>query len=221
MTTPSEWLWPGRIPLGGMTVLAGDPGVGKGLVAVAIAATVSTGGRWPEGTVGPGGPGSVLIFSEYDDPGRVLRPRLEAAGADLARVHALSGVQQADGSLAPFSLARDFALLEEEIDERGDVRLVIVDPAQKKSRLLCDLAAARNIAVLLVALLNKGTRLDLRRLAGSVVPVEASRMIWGLCEDPADAGRRCLIPMKGMIEDTPPNLAFRLVNHAVRWELSA
>lgn len=43
-----EWLWPGRIPLGKLTLLAGDPGLGKSFVTLDIAARVSRGLPWPD-----------------------------------------------------------------------------------------------------------------------------------------------------------------------------
>jgi AAA domain len=42
------WLWPGRIPLGYVTLLVSDPGAGKSLVALDIAARVTTGKPWPD-----------------------------------------------------------------------------------------------------------------------------------------------------------------------------
>ena len=33
-----EWLWPDRIPLGKLTLLAGDPGLGKSFVTCDMAA---------------------------------------------------------------------------------------------------------------------------------------------------------------------------------------
>ena len=42
-----EWLWPGHIPLGMLTLIAGDPGVGKSFLTLYIAATVSAGLPWP------------------------------------------------------------------------------------------------------------------------------------------------------------------------------
>jgi hypothetical protein len=51
------WLWPDRIPLGRITLLVSDPGLGKSLLALDIAARVSTGRPWPDhkaATVGRG-----------------------------------------------------------------------------------------------------------------------------------------------------------------------
>jgi len=43
-----EWLWPGRFPLGKLTLVVGDPGVGKSFLTIALAAHVSTGRNWPD-----------------------------------------------------------------------------------------------------------------------------------------------------------------------------
>jgi hypothetical protein len=42
------WLWPGRLPLGNVTLLVSDPGVGKSLVTLDIAARVTRGAPWPD-----------------------------------------------------------------------------------------------------------------------------------------------------------------------------
>jgi hypothetical protein len=47
-SSPIRWLWPGRVPLGGLTLLAGDPGVGKSLLTLDLAARVSRGAPWPD-----------------------------------------------------------------------------------------------------------------------------------------------------------------------------
>ena len=44
---PVQWLWPGRVAVGKLTLIAGDPGLGKSQVAICVAATMTTGGQWP------------------------------------------------------------------------------------------------------------------------------------------------------------------------------
>ncbi|BCQ08246.1 DNA repair protein RadA [Mycobacterium heckeshornense] len=95
-----EWLWPGRIPLGKLTILDGDPGVGKSTLALAIVAHVTTGRPWPDGTA-CSHTGSVLLMSAEDGVADTIRPRLDAAGADPAKVHAIEGVRLDDGTLRP------------------------------------------------------------------------------------------------------------------------
>lgn len=71
----------GRFPLGELTMIYGDPGVGKGSITVSLISEITaTGGR-------------VLISSPEDDPVRVIKPRLIAAGADLRRVSIIDSVR--------------------------------------------------------------------------------------------------------------------------------
>src|SRR5262245_26445054 len=87
--TPITWLWGGWLSRGKVHVLAGPPGVGKTTVAMALAAAISAGGNWPDGTRAD--PGHVLIWSGEDDPGDTLIPRLVVNGADLSAIHFVTG----------------------------------------------------------------------------------------------------------------------------------
>src|SRR5437763_990752 len=87
---PLTWLWPGRIPFGHLTLLDASPGSGLSLVALTLAACISSGSPLPDGT--PTQQGHVLLLAPYDTPSDTLRPRLEAAGGDpthLMLVHPL------------------------------------------------------------------------------------------------------------------------------------
>ena len=139
-----EWLWPNRIPIGKVTLLVGDPGNGKSLVALDIAARVAAEeavrGAWPDQKVEsqetragsqkmPSGsglsaidsrlPGSVLILSAEDDLRDTIRPRLDAAGADPSRIFVLPSVTD---------LRNDLAKLRAAIDRALNCRLLIIDP---------------------------------------------------------------------------------------------
>jgi hypothetical protein len=95
---PVEWLWPERIPLGAITVLAGDPGLGKSSLSIDLAARLS------RGVLG-GKPGNVLMLTAEDPLAQVVRPRLEAAGADLDRIRV--GSIERDGFAGPIQLPDD------------------------------------------------------------------------------------------------------------------
>ena len=122
------WLWEGLIPSGMLTVLWGNPGVGKSQMLTDIAARVSRGDPMPcfdgEKPIRPDGPGNVLLVSSEDDPNSVMRPRLEAAGADLKRVHLVGMVSTANPTeLEPVSrLAQLAEQLEAEILRVGNVK---------------------------------------------------------------------------------------------------
>lgn len=59
-----EWLWPGRIAMGKLTLVVGDPGLGKTFLSLDTASRVSTGSQFPDGT--PCSPGDV-IFATVED----------------------------------------------------------------------------------------------------------------------------------------------------------
>jgi predicted ATP-dependent serine protease len=86
-TRPIEWLWEGRIPRGKITILDGDPGVGKSALALDLAARVSRGAPMPMSRAGSA-PAEVVLFNDDDSLSDTVRPRLEAAGADLSRIWA-------------------------------------------------------------------------------------------------------------------------------------
>lgn len=80
------------------TLGAGDPGLGKSFLTMDLAARVTTGATWPDSPTVAAPRGSVVLLSAEDDLADTIRPRLDAAGADCARVVALRAVQLADDS---------------------------------------------------------------------------------------------------------------------------
>src|SRR6266568_8026408 len=77
---PLTWLWPGRIPQGHLTLLDAASGSGLSLVALTLAACVSSGSPLPDGT--PTHQGHVIFLFIDASPTDILKPRLEAAGGD-------------------------------------------------------------------------------------------------------------------------------------------
>jgi AAA domain len=186
------WLWPERIPFGELTILAGDPGLGKSLLAVDLAAKV-TGGHL-------GKTRNVLMLTAEDSPEHTVRPRLEAAGANLERV--IFGSMERDGVEGPFVLPTDNGPLSGTVAE-SDAGLVVVDPLaahlavnvnswkdQEVRAALAPLGAIAQktgAAVLVVAHLNKGQGDDpLQRLGGSIGIPAAARSVLLLTRDPDD-----------------------------------
>jgi len=123
---PITWLWPGWVPAGKLTILAGAAGTGKTTLALALAGVITSGGRWPDGSECKGG-GNVLIWSSEDVADDTLVPRLIASGADLARCHFIEGIAQ-DGESVPFDPSQDIPDLRRAVDAIGGVSLLLIDP---------------------------------------------------------------------------------------------
>ena len=96
---PIHWLWRPYLACGKLALLDGDPGAGKSLFTADLAARLTRGGRMPDGSWRRK-KANVLFLNGEDALDDTLRPRLDAAGADLARVFCLGGVQVgiADGA---------------------------------------------------------------------------------------------------------------------------
>lgn len=89
-----EWLWPGRLPLGKLVVLDGDPSIGKSTLTIDWLARVSTGAAWPDGEPCPQG-GGILLSAE-DGLADTIRPRVDAADGDPSHILALTEIRYLD-----------------------------------------------------------------------------------------------------------------------------
>ncbi len=228
-----SWLWPDRIPYGKLTLLVGDPGVGKSFLTLDLAARLSTGIPWPDLRDAPIEPGNTVILSAEDDPADTIRPRLDAAGADVARIHAIRGVQRTPkGQPAYFCLDNDLGPLERCIGDTG-ARLCIIDPvsaylgerdSHSNSAIrgllapLSDVAARNGCAVVAVTHLNKsGVARALYRAMGSLAFCAAARTAWLVARDKDDERRRLLLPLKSNLIENPSGLAFQIIDGVLQW----
>lgn len=221
---PVQWLWKNRFPLGKTSMLVGDPNLGKSLSTIEVAAHVTTGSPWPDGTECPDG--SVIFLSAEDDPADTIKPRLEAAGADVNRVFVLEAVTDKNGPRC-FDLGRDIPMLEAARDEMPDLRLVVIDPASaytgdidenrnNEVRSLMtkvkDLAARWDIAVLMVMHLNKAVdRKAMYRTGGSMAFIAAPRAAWLVAKNQQNPEERVMVPLKLNLVKDPTGLSFRIV----------
>ena len=115
-----NWLWPGYLARGKLSLLDGDPAMGKSLLTLDLMARLTRGAALPDGSPSPG-PTTCAILSAEDDYADTIRPRAEAAGADLSRLV----IPDLGGRPARFP--NDLPALEELIVERG-VELLVIDP---------------------------------------------------------------------------------------------
>ena len=216
------WLWPGRIALGKLTLIQGDPEVGKSFVTLDVAARVSAGKPWPD-QASTGQPvGDVFLLSAEDGVSDTIRPRLEAAGADLGRVFVMQGI---------CSLASGLAELGRRIRENRNVRFVVIDPissylgttdshknAEVRGLLapLVSLAEHFGVAVLCVTHLNKSAEGPaLYRASGSLAFPAAARAVWLVARDKQTLKRRLLLPIKSNLAPQTPGMAFHIVDSTV------
>lgn len=187
---PISWLWREWLALGKVHLLAGAPGQGKTTIAVGFAATVTSGGRWPDGSCCE--PGNVLIWSGEDDPADTLLPRLMSAGGDRKRVFFVDGTR-INGELQSFDPARDMPALQAQAERIGDVRLIVVDPivsavtgdshknteTRRALQPLVDLAANMNATLLGITHFSKGGQGadPAQRVLGSVAFTAVARVV--------------------------------------------
>jgi len=123
-----DWLWQPYIPARMLSMISGDPGAGKTFIALAVAASFTT-GRAPDGK--PCEPINVLYLSVENAPAEVVRPRFDSLRGDPAHLFLLAGTvstKNGDAQHGAISLA-DVPLLDRALQETG-AKLVIVDPIQ-------------------------------------------------------------------------------------------
>lgn len=123
----AQWLWPQWLPRGMLTILAGAGGDGKTTLTLGLIATMTSGGRWPDGTH-CGEKQNAVIFSSEDSAEHTIIPRLIAAGADLNRVFIMQGRINDLDELEPFDPSRDCDLLARELERIGGAGLIMIDP---------------------------------------------------------------------------------------------
>src|SRR5262249_38280653 len=223
-----QWLWPGRIPLGKLTILDGDPGLGKSVLTLTLAASVTRGWSMPleprEPGVAPEPAGVVLLNAEagLED---TIRPRLDAAGADPARVLALDRIPDGDSFRLPV-LPVDAVYVKLAV-RRLEAKLVIIDPltaflggetnthkdqdCRRALYPLAMLAQETGAAVLVVRHLNKAAGTNpLYRGGGSIGIIGAARSGLLVAKDPDNPDQRVLASTKCNLAKLPPALVYAL-----------
>lgn len=207
------WLWEGWLAKESLQLLTGIPGQGKTNLALMFAATVSTGGVWPDGTKAK--QGNVIIWTGEDGLAQTLVPRLTAAGADMSRVHFVIYAHE-DGQEGYFDPAKHMIALQAAIESlEGGAELLIMDPliavvagdmnkaneTRQGLAPLVNLAKATGVAVLGITHKRKGSQGSLaqERVLGSQAFVAVARLVMDTAAERAAQGakvRRVLVRTK-------------------------
>jgi len=230
---PVRWLWPARVPSGKLTLFFGDPSLGKSFVTLDMAARVSTGAAWPDGS-GRAPRGTTILLSAEDAADDTICPRLDAMRADTSKIISLDCIQS-PGKRGT-TLERSFTLadvrhLRQVIDEKPDTRLVVIDPisayladadSHKNSDIrgllapLAKLAEERDVAIILVNHMSKsGGARAMYRAMGSLAFVAAARAAWCFVPDPDLEGRALFLPAKNNLAKSPGGLAYCITDGGV------
>jgi hypothetical protein len=235
---PISWLWPDRIAIGKLSLIAGHPDLGKSLTTLDLAARVSRGMEWPDGK-GSAPVGNVILLSAEDDPADTYGPRLKAMGADLSRIDAIVMVEATDPNskgVRGFDLQHDIERLERLAEEK-EAKLIVIDPVSaymgKPGKVdthrntdvrailapLKDMAERCRCAVLLVTHLTKaGGTEALQRVTGSgafIAAVRAGFMVEKDESDGAAPGRRLVLPLKNNLSADRTGLAYKIGTRVV------
>lgn len=226
---PVNWRWSRRLPMGKMTLLVGDPGMGKSWLSLAIGAAVTTGDPLPgESKRFP--PQDVLILTAEDGLADTVRPRMESLGADLERVDMLTAVRGGSGKEHYLSLADDLRYLEDAV-AAGRYGLVIIDPlsaymgkgldTHRVSAVravltpLASLAERYDVSVLAIAHLTKSPReRTIYRIQESVSIPGQSRVVHLVGMSPHDEQERVMACIKNNLSREPKAITYRIEDRA-------
>ncbi len=222
---PVDWLWPGRFALGKLSLIGGPAGAGKSNLLTYLVAAVSTGGAWPCGE-GRAPLGTAVMFSAEDDAFDTTIPRLQAAGADLARIRLAGGVYDLHVQGRRVDLWRDASLLGETLENLGDVKLITIDPIASyldgrestsnaaMRKLLARLSmVADTVGAALIGVVHSPKRSSTNpsdHFIGSIALGAVARSAFLIRRDPTNADRALMLQVKNNLATQTPTLAFRL-----------
>jgi hypothetical protein len=233
-----RWLWPSRLPAGKLVTLDGDPDVGKSTLILDVVARLTTGRPMPGEDLAAVPVSDVVLLAAEDGLADTIRPRLDAAGADVARVHHLDAVPAYDDdgqvvAWVPPSIPEDLGALEALIVETGAV-LVVVDvlmaylsgradshrdqDVRRALAQLGEIAERTGACVILLRHLRKSRGSAMYAGGGSVgiIGVARAGMIAAVDPDDETGARRVLARAKGNLAPPYPSLAYTLVPDEVR-----
>ncbi len=242
-TKPFEtyWFWPQYIPRCAVTLIVGQPGVGKSLLVAELAAWESIGHRLsanePHDFLKNIGGSKALMIVDEDRVDATLIPRLTHAGANLTNILHLRGIGDDEQCLEHFQVSHHRNHLQKFLWDRKnlDICTCIIDPitaflgrsepttqaaARHLLRPLTSIATQRFCSVIAVIHPTKHmSDTPLHRAAGTLAFAAIARSVLEIQRDPSDPDRRYLIQRKNNYGPLAPSLAFRIIEGPrIQWE---
>jgi len=234
---PISWLEEGRIALGKLTLIAGDPGLGKSFLTLDLCAKISKGelGRTLWESPGKQSFARSVILSAEDDADDTITPRLIGMDADLGLIHFVEGVKRGAGRADDLiELDKHFDILEKTIASLANVCLIVIDPisaymgkadsnnnAEVRAVLarLAALAQNTGAAVVCITHLNKdsGNKRAVYRAMGSLAFTAAARTVHLVTKHPNDDNKRVVSMVKNNIGKPMPPRVFTIDQDQLRW----
>ena len=231
-----EFVWEPYVPLGKLTFLEGDPGIGKTFLALYLCAAISNNILLPDQDgmlTQVAKQGTVLYMTAEDDLGDTLVPRLNMLGADLSMIKCMTGYHNAvDDEEKPFTLQK-LAVLKKALEDVRPV-LVVIDPLQaylgngvdmhraNETRPilsgLAKLAKDYQCAILIIRHLNKsGSSKAIYRGIGTIDFTAAARSIIFVVQEP-NTGRIVMLQIKSSCASAGVSQSFELQpDHGFTW----
>jgi len=235
-----DWFMFNKIPANDITIISGEGGGGKTYFTCHMAAHVTNGTPWADGS--PCEQGAVIFFPPEGQQS-ALKRRLIANGVDISKCRLLEGKMSYDAHTGTYgvdviSLA-DAAWISEAIDEVEretgvPVKMVVVDPvgnftgrsdSYKDTEVrqilapLQRLADEKKVTFILVAHHNKAEHSSAqKKVMGSVAWANIARAHWVISVDKTDKDLRYFAPSKYNDCKNPTAIAYRIVSDEGQWE---
>ena len=214
-----DFLWYPYLAVNEVSILEGDPGLGKSYLAQMVAASIASGGRIPCSRKGQKKvKGPVVYFDIENSAGTVTKPRLEDNG--FKKLKNYYAVEQA------FSIDDEDALEEiYEYLEQIRPKLVVFDTLNtyigkadthkaaevtQAFGIFKDIATQFGCAVLVLRHLTKGGGSAIYRGQGSIAFSGSARVVMSVGVDPNDTDTKAMAITKINFAKAPRALTFRI-----------